>query len=123
MRDQRPEWQTLAAFMYVRGLVEQDAAHHQIMDRAQLVYLCLRKLQADLEEVTDESPEEEIQSIFYEAGKLHLATELRFWFRVLYQAFLKQDDGPRLGQLTRIMTAYWIQQKIESTLTDPWGQP
>jgi lysyl-tRNA synthetase class I len=111
----------LAAFLYVRGLVPEHASHEHIQHMAQQVHDCFQKLMQDLQQVSEDHTEEQIQSIFYEAGKLHYPKELRFWFRVLYQTLLRQDDGPRLGQFTKIMTAAWIETRILQVLEDPWG--
>lgn len=110
----------LAAFLYVRGLVSEDAALADIKARADLARECLVKLKNDLDSVSDESSEDDIQSIFYEAGKIHFSKELRYWFRVLYQVLLRHEDGPRMGQFTKIMTPYWVQEKIDSVLENPW---
>lgn len=114
------EIKTLAAFLYVRGLVAEDLDRSAIQSKAELVVESLQKLNDDLNETTSEITEEALQSIFYEAGKLHFSSELRWWFQVLYQVFFKQNDGPRLGQFTMIVTVDWVTNKIYQTLCDPW---
>lgn len=109
-----------AALLYVAGIVSEDMTVDQICTEADLVRECLIKLVHDLDTLDDEASEAEIQSIYYEAGKLHFGSRLRWWFQILYQVLLKQSDGPRLGQLTKIMTVYWVQQKIQAALNDFW---
>jgi len=46
---------------------------------------------------------------------------LRFWFQVLYQILMKQNDGPRIGQLAKIMTLDWLIHKLETVPNNPWG--
>lgn len=110
----------LAAFLYVRGLVPEDCSWDHLPITTDLVRLSLLKLIDDLDTITDESSEEEIQSVFYEAGKLHFREQLRWWFEVLYQVLMSQRQGPRLGQFTKMMTAYWVQDRVQQVLTDYW---
>lgn len=110
----------LAAFIYVRGLVEEDAPREKIIDLAAMVDDSIRALITDLEGLADDAAEELIQSVFYEAGKRHFSGDLRFWFKVLYQMLLGQMDGPRLGQFTRIMTIDWITHKLARSVEDHW---
>lgn len=111
----------LAAFIYARQLVSEDLSTEEIRRRADLSRSCLLRLIDDLDRVGSDDDDERVQSVFYEAGKLHFANELRWWFRLLYQVLLLQDDGPRLGQFTRIMTPCWIQDRIRSTMEDHWA--
>jgi lysyl-tRNA synthetase class I len=110
----------LSAFLYVRGLVPENATWDQIQLTTDQVRLSLIKLSQDLDSVTDEWTEEQIQSVFYEAGKIHFKEQLRWWFEVLYQVMLSEKQGPRLGQFTRLMTPYWVQDRIHQVLTDYW---
>lgn len=111
----------LAAFIYARQLVSEDLPMAEILHRAGLARACLERLIIDLDSVGDDQDDEAVQSLFYEAGKLHFAGELRWWFRLLYQVLLLQDEGPRLGQFTRIMTPCWVQDRIRSTVEDHWA--
>ena len=110
----------LAAFLYVRGLVPEDMPLDDIRARSMLLRECINQLVSQLDLMCDDNTEEEIQSVFYEAGKLHFLSELRWWFRVIYQMILHQEDGPRLGQLTKIMTLDWIIHKLQSQSQDAW---
>lgn len=113
-------YDTLAAFLYARNLVPEDMSFDQINDRAVKVRECIQKLLVDLENCDDDQTEEYIQSIFYEAGKLHFASELRYWFKVSYQILMKQDEGPRLGQFTKLVTINFVMNKLTDHLDESW---
>lgn len=113
----------LAAFLYVKGLIAECATQQQIVTTTTQVEACLIKLHKDLDQVTSECDEVLIQSMFYEAGKLHFAQDLKWWFQVLYQILMQSDQGPRLGQFTKLMTAHWVQNKIDQSVTDYWLMP
>ena len=55
----------------------------------------------DLAETLESLPEaadaEAIQTEVYEVGKRHGFTELRAWFKALYEILLGQTQGPRMG--------------------------
>lgn len=53
---------------------------------------------------------EVIQSEIYEVGKRHNYTNLRDWFKALYQILLGQDEGPRLGSFFAL---YGVDETIE----------
>lgn len=96
---------TLAAYLYSRGLIEHDEDLFSVenaMNITQRVDECLEFLYNSLNDnITDSSTEEEIQYWYYEAGKLHFSEDLRYWFRVIYNILIKEESGPRLGQFTR----------------------
>lgn len=110
----------VAAFLYARSLVPEDWTEQQICARAEQVKDSLQQLDQALETVASDTAEEEVQRVYYDMGKIHFSTELRWWFRVLYQIMLKQDDGPRLGQFTIMVTPYWVQDRLRQALEDPW---
>ena len=110
----------VASLLYVRGLVPEDTDLHVIEHTAEQVIRCCDKLLHDLSQLPDDTSEQEIQSCYYEAGKLEFSHDLRYWFKVLYQLLLKQMDGPRLGQFTQIMTLDWVQHRVLSQLQEPW---
>lgn len=112
----------LAAFLYARRLVEEDASFDHQLTVAQQVKESLLKLRQDLDQVPDDADEPAIQSVFYEAGKLHFKDRLRWWFQVLYQAMLSENEGPRLGQFTKLMSIYWVQDKIDTVIQDYWSR-
>jgi lysyl-tRNA synthetase class I len=114
------KYDTLASFLYVRGLVPEDMPLDQINNQAIMLRECIEQLRNDLENCDDDQTEEHIQSIFYEAGKLHFTSELRYWFKVIYQILVNQNEGPRLGQFTKIMTIDFIVNKLNDHLTESW---
>lgn len=110
----------LAAFIYARRLVEEDAPPNEILDLAVLVERSVRTLISELEKLDDDATDESVQYVFYEAGKQHFASDLRYWFKILYQMLLDQPEGPRLGQFTRIMTIDWVTHRLEKSIQDHW---
>jgi len=110
----------IAAFIYTRRLVNEDADFSEIHQQSIEVRNCLNLLIENLSACPDSANESEIQSIYYEAGKLHFAKNLRYWFQVIYQILLRQNDGPRLGQFTQLMTIHWVIGQIQDCLVDPW---
>ena len=111
----------VAALLYVRGLVPEDWSEPQILERAQRVRHSLSLLDQQLEQVDQEWEEQAVQSIYYEMGKIHFSEDLRWWFRLLYQCMFKSDEGPRMGQFTKLVGAYWVQERLRTVLTDPWS--
>lgn len=110
----------IAAFIYARSLIDEAAGFDVIEQRATAVRNSLTALVANLNSCSNSATESEIQSIYYEAGKLHFADNLRYWFQVVYQLLLRQNEGPRLGQFTQLMTIHWVIGQIENHLVDPW---
>ena len=118
---------TLAAFLYTQGLIEDNESFFvnatTITDQLDE---CLSYLYTKLnEEVTESSTEEEIQYWFYEAGKIHFADNLRFWFQVLYSLILKEPSGSRFGFLTMTLGVDHILNLIynvrEGNILPNWG--
>lgn len=110
----------LAAFIYARNLINEDVEVSEIHQRANEIRNCLNSLIVNLSACPDSASEADIQSIYYEAGKLHFSQNLRYWFQVIYQILLRQNDGPRLGQFTQLMTIHWVIEQIQDRLADPW---
>ncbi len=52
---------------------------------------------------------EMIQAEVYEVGKRHHYTNLRDWFKTLYQVLLGQDEGPRMGSFIAL---YGLEETI-----------
>ena len=111
----------LASFLYARNLVAEDSSFNEIIDLARKVSDSLTKLCEDLLSLSDGSPDEAIQAVYYEAGKLHFADRLRFWFRIIYQMIFKEDDGCRMGQFTNTMTIHWVVERLRLVQGDPWS--
>lgn len=112
------EIRSLAGYLYVHGLVNEDMPSLDILAQSAKVKECIDKLVTDLESASDDLTEDELQSIFYEAGKLHFLTELRWWFKVLYVVLFGRQDGPRLGQFTKIMSIDWVIHKLPDCMPD-----
>ena len=52
--------------------------------------------------IDKKSTSEEIQTEIYEIGKKHNFTNLRDFFKLIYQVLLGQDQGPRLGSFIKV---------------------
>ena len=57
----------------------------------------MRALADALAEHAGSTDAEALQNLVYEIGKTHDFTNLRDWFKALYQVLLGQDQGPRFG--------------------------
>ena len=55
-----------------------------------------------LKNIDRKSTSEEIQTEIYEIGKNHNFSNLRDFFKLLYQVLLGQDQGPRLGSFIKV---------------------
>jgi lysyl-tRNA synthetase class I len=111
----------LAGYLYCGNLLDENSPiddHNQFASKAQE---CLLKLIEDLDSITDSMTEEEIQSIFYEAGKLHFKENLRQWFAILYWSILKEKTGPRFGAFTKLMGPDFIITRIHKALYTPFA--
>jgi lysyl-tRNA synthetase class 1 len=115
--DHRP----LAAFIYARRIVDEDLAYGKTIEISLDIATSLKKLIHDLDKTSDDATEEQLQSVFYEAGKIKFGDNLRWWFKILYQILLSQDEGPRLGQFTKLMTIHWVIGRVNTIMEDPWG--
>ncbi len=62
----------------------------------------LAELAAALRAKGPEATAEELQNEVYEVGKRHQFTELRAWFKALYEILLGQDQGPRMGSFIKL---------------------
>ena len=60
---------------------------------------------------------EAIQNELYEIGKRHGFTQLRDWFRALYEILLGQSEGPRFGSFVAIYGVLNTRTLIEHALT------
>ena len=57
----------------------------------------LQRLDAELAALPADASAEDIQTIVYEIGKSGGFTELRDWFKALYETLLGSSQGPRMG--------------------------
>lgn len=111
----------MAAFLYARRLLPDDTGTDEINNMAQMVLASVDSLVWSLRGIEDPGTEETMQAIYYDAGKIHFSDRLRWWFSVLYEMLLRQKEGPRLGQFTRIMTPEWVSNRLEEALINPWS--
>lgn len=77
-----------------------------------------------VETISEDQSEEEIQAVFYEAGKRFYGTEkaeLRMFFRGLYQILLRRPSGPRWGQLVTAMSLEGFRDFVQKRLEDPFS--
>ena len=119
--DTNDEIRVLSAFIYARGLVPEDVQLDEIRARAADLRESLHKLINDLLACSDDLSDEDVQAVYYEAGKLHFSKELRWWFSALYQILLGNSEGSRIGYFTKIVSIHWVVEKIRTVLTDPWS--
>lgn len=110
----------LSSFLYARSLVPEDMSTKDILAKAELVRSSVQYLIVLLECSDDDEPEETLQSVFFEAGKLHFEKELRWWFEVLYNMLMKKKEGPRLGLLAKLLTIHWVIDNLNTVMNDPW---
>ena len=55
-----------------------------------------------LENMSLDSTSEEIQAVIYEIGKKNNFSNLRDFFKLIYQVLLGQEQGPRLGSFIKL---------------------
>ena len=55
-----------------------------------------------LNNINNSSSSEEIQTLIYEIGKKHNFSNLRDYFKLIYQVLLGQQQGPRLGSFIKL---------------------
>ena len=70
----------------------------------------LKDLADSLSRLPPSSPSETIQTVIYDIGKKHNFTELRDWFRALYETLLGQSQGPRMGSF---ISLYGQEEMVE----------
>jgi lysyl-tRNA synthetase class 1 len=77
----------------------------------------LRDLADSLRALPEESSAEFIQNEVYEAGKRHFAqSELRQWFKTLYEVLLGSEQGPRMGAFIKLYGRDNVVRLIERAL-------
>jgi len=86
-------------------LVDRALAYYQDFVKPKKAYrapdaieaAALAELRDYLAGVSEGTPGETIQNEVYEIGKRHGFTNLRLWFKALYEVLLGQEQGPRFG--------------------------
>ena len=76
----------------------------------------LRELRDHLATLPEDTPPETIQHELYEIGKRHGFTNLRDWFRALYEVLLGQSEGPRFGSFVAYYGVANTRKLIEDAL-------
>ena len=71
-----------------------------------------------LSQINNDLTAEEIQTQIYEIGKKHNFTNLRDFFKLIYQVLLGQDQGPRLGSFFRLYGIKKIIKLIDDSLNN-----
>ena len=69
-----------------------------------------------LKEIDHNSTAEEIQTEIYNIGKKHYLSNLRDFFKIIYQVLLGQDQGPRLGSFIKLFGINETYNLIEKIL-------
>ena len=82
------------ALQYYRHFVAPTQRYRQPDDTEKLA---LEDLAQTLESLPKHADAETIQTHVYEVGKRNSFTELRTWFKALYEILLGQSQGPRMG--------------------------
>ena len=78
----------------------------------------LRDLSTCLADLPENSDAETIQTMVYEVGKRHDFSNLRDWFRTLYEVLLGQSEGPRMGSFIALYGIQPMIRLIDQRLAD-----
>ncbi len=78
----------------------------------------LRDLATCLADLPDDSDAETIQNMVYAVGKRHNFSNLRDWFRTLYEVLLGQSEGPRMGSFIALYGIQSMIRLIDERLAD-----
>jgi len=95
------------AITYYRDFVA-PAKRYRLPDARERA--ALEELRAWLAALPEDTPAETIQNEIYEIGKRHGFTNLRDWFRALYEVLLGQSAGPRFGSF---VAYYGVRNTVE----------
>ena len=79
------------------------------------------ELLAALEAMPADASAEDIQNAVYEIGKRHPFSDLRAWFKSLYEVLLGQDQGPRFGSFVALYGRTETAALIRKALSSPQG--
>ena len=90
----RLDEQVRLAIAYYRDFVKPQKAYRRPDETERAA---LAELEAVLAEAPEDADGEALQHEVYEIGKRHGFTNLRQWFRALYEVLLGQSEGPRIG--------------------------
>lgn len=112
---------TLAAYLYCSDMLGDNATLNDYIVIANKALVCLDRLQWDLNQIPEDISDEELQSIYYEAGKLEFANNLRLWFNVIYWCLFKENQGPRLGQFTSLVGTNRVLGLLHRARNEPFS--
>ena len=59
-------------------------------------------LRNELQQLPADSSADDLQNLVYEIGKTHGFSQLRDWFKALYEVLLGQSQGPRMGSFIQL---------------------
>ena len=82
------------AINYYRDYVKPAKQYRKATDEEKEA---LQDLLESLDGFADDVDAETIQSEVYEVGKRHPFSDLKAWFKALYEILLGQSQGPRMG--------------------------
>ena len=105
------------ALQYYQDFVA-PTQHYRLPDQSEK--RALTDLVQTLEQLPDHADAETIQTEIYEVGKRNSFTELRAWFKALYEILLGQSQGPRMGSF---ITLYGQDETIKLIRTVLDGEP
>ncbi|MGE3931607.1 MAG: lysine--tRNA ligase [Rhodospirillaceae bacterium] len=101
------------AVAYYRDFVK-PAKHYRAPTEAERAALV--DLAATLAALPADATAEAIQNEVYEVGKRHAFTNLRDWFKALYETLLGQAEGPRMGSFIALYGKAETEALIRRTL-------
>lgn len=78
--------------------------------------VALKDLQLELRKIPIGTNAKDIQHVVFEVGKKHGFTNLRDWFKALYEILLGQSEGPRMGSFISLYGIEEMCQLIEKHL-------
>jgi lysyl-tRNA synthetase class 1 len=87
------------AIAYYRDFVKPNKKYRKANEQEAKALSALAEMLAAL---PPDSPADSFQTAVFEVGKSHGFTELREWFKALYETLLGQEQGPRMGSFIAI---------------------
>ena len=103
------------AINYYNDFILPNKKYLKLDDSNKKIFIDLKKL---LLESNLDSTSEEIQTEIYEVGKKYKFNNLRDFFKLIYQALLGQEQGPRLGSFIKLYGINKTINLIDDALND-----
>lgn len=115
----------LAAYFFVTEFKDAEELDNipAALNRATRFINAMGDLLNQLDELTEDATEEEIQFIYYEVGKAFYGTDkdsLRNFFKDIYLLLFGQTAAGRIGTLTKFMGLDDFINRIRDRLNDPF---